>query len=135
MKIKRPESPLQASTDPLDPQSDVSKLARGDFADALSQLESLIDNPPSSDTTVSGPHEATRAALLEIANSANLSDADQATKAVRQSARFMIRSRLAEKYRDSAQGRNLIEGLSSYVSYDPLMKPKMLSILKRIKSE
>lgn len=139
MRIKRPDSPFQASTEPIDPQqaSDVSKLARGNFAEALSQLESAIDDSSVSQAgvAVSGPYEETRSALLEIANMSDLSDGEQAANAVRLSAQYMIRSRLADRFRESSQGRNLVENLGSYVAHDPLLKPKLLAILTRIKSE
>ena len=54
---------------------------------------------------------------------------------MRESAEFMIRSRLAEKSRDSTQGQKLVASLGEYVATDPLLKPKLLSILKRIKPE
>ena len=135
MKIKRPESPFQASTEPIDQQGpEISKLARGDFAEALSQLESAVDDSQAG-AAVSGSQVKIRSALLEIANSANLMDSEQAAYAVRQSARYMVGSRLSEKYRGSAQGQNLIESVSGYVADDPLLKSKLLTILKRVKSE
>ena len=139
MKVKRPESPFQASTEPLDQQqpSDALKVAKGDFADALSQLETAVDasNLAGQTTSRSQPHSETKAALLEIANRTNLSNPEEAAGAVRESAEFMIRSRLAEKSRDSTQGQKLVASLGEYVATDPLLKPKLLSILKRIKPE
>jgi hypothetical protein len=139
MKIKGTESPFQASTEPLDQQqpSDLWKVAKGDFADALSQLETAVDasgraeqNVPSSEL-----HSQTKAALREIAARANLSNAEEAATAVRESAEFMISSRLAGKSRESAQGQKLVASLGEYVATDPLLKPKLLSILKRIKPD
>ena len=138
MKIKRPDSPFQAGADPLDQQqsSELLKAAKGDFADALSQLETSVASSPAELTVpVSQPHSETKAALLEIANRSNLADAGEAANAVRESAEFMIRSRLADKSRDSTQGQKLIASLGEYVATDPLLKPKLLSILKRIKPD
>jgi hypothetical protein len=139
MKIKRPDSPLQGSPEPLDQQQieDLSRSAKGVFAEALSQLESVVDSQKvgQSDTPVSGPQQATKTALLEIAKKANLSNGEAAANAVRESASYMIRSRLTQNSRDSVEGRTLIKSLSEYVANDPLLKPKLLSILKRLKSE
>jgi hypothetical protein len=139
MKIKGSESPFQASTEPLDQQqqADLWKVAKGDFADALSQLETAVDasNPAGRTLPSSATYSETKAALREIANRANLSNAEEAANAVRESAEFMVRSRLAEKTRDSTQGQKLVASLGEYVSTDPLLKPKLLSILKRIKPD
>ena len=139
MKIKGPESPFQASTEPLDQQQQAEqlKVARGDFADALSQLETAVEASKPDGRTVpsSETFSETKAALREIAINANLSNAEEAATAVRASAEFMIRSRLADKTRDSAQGQKLIASLGEYVATDPLLRPKLLSILKRIKPD
>ena len=139
MKIKGPDSPFQASTEPLDQQqqADLWKVAKGDFADALSQLDTAVDASKPAGPTVpsSETYSETKAALREIACGANLSNADEAATAVRASAEFMIRSRLAEKTRDSTQGQKLVASLGEFVASDPLLKPKLLSILKRIKPD
>ena len=139
MKIKGPESPFQASTEPLDQQQQAEqlKVAKGDFADALSQLETAVEASKPDGRTVpsSETSSETKAALREIAINANLSNAEEAATAVRASAEFMIRSRLADKTRDSAQGQKLITSLGEYVATDPLLRPKLLSILKRIKPD
>jgi hypothetical protein len=137
MKVKRPDSPFQASTEPLDQQqpSDPLKVAKGDFADTLSQLETAVvaSNPAQRSMPGSEPQSQMKAALLEIARRANLTNADEAASAVRESAEVMIRSRLTETSRDSAQGEKLVATLGEYVATDPLLKPKLLSILKRMK--
>src|SRR6185503_16812848 len=115
MKIKGPESPFQASTEPLDQQQQAEqlKVAKGDFADALSQLETAVEASKPDGRTVpsSETFSETKAALREIAINANLSNAEEAATAVRASAEFMIRSRRADKTRDSAQGQKLIASL------------------------
>jgi hypothetical protein len=138
LKIKRPDSLFQGSTEPLDPnQTTDASAARGEFADALSQVESALDRGGviAPGGPGGGSSSAIRQALLSIASRADLSQTEQANKALRESAQFMIRSRLAERYRDSRQSTRLVEGLSDYVINDPFLKRKLLSILKRIKSE
>jgi hypothetical protein len=138
LKIKRPDSLFQASTEPLDPnQATESSGVRGEFADALSQVESALDRGGvrAPGTSVGGSSSAIREALVVIASRSDLSQTEQANKALRESAQFMIRSRLADRYRDSRQSTRLVEGLSEYVINDPFLKRKLLSILKRIKSE
>jgi len=54
-------------------------------------------------------------------------------RAVRESARYMIRSRLSKQYRETEEGERIIEGLSEYVAADPLLKSKLLSILQKVK--
>jgi hypothetical protein len=138
VKIKRPDSLFQASTEPLDPnQATEGSGVRGEFADALSQVESALDGGGvlASGTSAGGSSSAIRQALVVIASRSDLSQTEQANKALRESAQFMIRSRLAERYRDSRQSTRLVEGLSEFVVNDPFLKRKLLSILKRIKSE
>jgi hypothetical protein len=133
MKVNRPGDPLSGSTEPLDPR-DLQNLVKGErFESVLSDLEGL--------TSVNDPVEAsgvsqmsgTRAALTQIAGGADLTNAGQSLRAVRESARYMIRSRLSKQYRETKEGERLIEGLSEYVSSDPLLKAKLLSILQKVK--
>lgn len=77
---------------------------------------------------------ATRTALEQIAGGANLMSSQGAAAAVRESARYMIRSRLSERYRDTEHGTRLIEEMSEYVTNDKSLKAKLLAILKRIKT-
>jgi hypothetical protein len=132
MKIKRPESPFQASAEPLEP--DAQAIARKEFADTLSQIEagvSASDRGQSSGTAGSG---ALRTALQQIAQRSDLSNPDEATQAVKQSAGFMIESRLSQAFKQAEQGQRLVENLSEYIASDPLLRPKLLSILKKMKS-
>jgi hypothetical protein len=75
----------------------------------------------------------TRAALAQIASGADLTNAGQSLAAVRESARYMIHSRLSKQYRETKEAKRLIDGLSDYVSADPLLKSKLLSILQKLK--
>jgi hypothetical protein len=71
--------------------------------------------------------------LTRIASGADLANAGQSVMAVRESARYMISSRLSKQYRETEEGERVIEGLSEYVASDPLLKSKLLSILKKVK--
>jgi hypothetical protein len=132
MKIKRPESPFQASPEPL--ESDAQNVARKEFANTLSQIEAGIIASDGGQPAGTAGSEAIRTALEQIANRTDLSNPDKATQAVKQSAGFMIQSRLSQAFKQAEQGQSLVENLSEYIATDPLLKPKLLSILKKIKS-
>jgi hypothetical protein len=133
MKINRPGDPLSGSTEPLDPR-DLQNLVKGErFESVLSDLEGLTSvNEPAEASGVS-QMGSTRAALAKIAGGADLTNIGQSLLAVRESARYMIRSRLSKQYRETKEGERLIEGLSEYVSSDPLLKAKLLAILQKVK--
>lgn len=131
MKVNRPGSPLSSGAeplDPLDPQELRSAVKSERFAAALSQLDAQAARGGQ------GAQNPTRAALEKIAQQANLSSGEGAATAVRESARFMLRSRLHEKFRQSEQGESLVEKLSEYVTSDPLLNAKLLGILQRLKA-
>ena len=131
MKVNRPASPLSGGAEPLEPldPKELQNAVKSErFAAALSQLEAQA---------AGGGREAanpTRAALEQIAQGANLSNNEGAATAVRESARYMVRSRLHERFRKSDQGRRLVDNLSEFVTSDPLLNAKLLSILQRIKA-
>lgn len=134
MKVKG-SSPLSSGAEPLEPLDarQLRKAVEGDrFAAALSQLEG--QGATAGAGQPSAAMSATRAALAEIANSSNLASSEGAAAAVRESARYMIRSRLDEKYRDTEQGQRVVKDLGAYVASDPLLKSKLLSILKQIQT-
>lgn len=134
MKINRPGDPLTGSTDPLEPR-DLQNVVKGErFEAVLSELESQAGTTAGNTVDNSQAMSATRAALTSIAKEADLANANQALAAVRESARFMIGSRLSEQYRMTEEGERLIEGLSEYVASDPLLKSKILSILQKVKA-
>jgi hypothetical protein len=131
MKVNRPGSPLSSGAEPLeqlDPQELQTALRSERFNAALSQLEAQAAGG-AGDTS-----SPTRAALAQIADSSNLSSNEGAATAVRESARFMVRSRLNEKFRDTEQGSTLVERLSEYVASDPLLHSKLLGILQKVKT-
>ena len=131
MKVNRPGSPLSSGAEPLeqlDPQELQSQLKAERFNAALAQLEAQAKGG------AAGAASPARAALAQIADSANLSSSEGAAAAVRESARFMVRSRLAERFRDTEQGSTLVERLSEFVASDPLLHSKLLGILQKVKT-
>lgn len=130
MKVNRPGSPLSSgaeSVEPLDAQELQNALKTERFNAALAQLEAQAAG-------TTGAQSPVRAALAQIADASNLSSSEGAAAAVRESARFMVRSRLNEKYRDSEQGTTLVERLSEFVASDPLLHSKLLGILQKVKT-
>lgn len=133
MKVNRPGEPLTGSTEPLEPR-DLQNLVKGErFEAVLSELEGQAGAGPANTADNAAAVSATRAALAEIANNADLANAGQTLSAVRESARYMIRSRLSNQYRKTEEGERLIEGLSEFVASDPLLRSKILSILQKVK--
>ena len=135
MKVKGPGSPLSGGAEPLeplDPRALRKAIDSDRFAAALSQLEAQAATTGAQQAT--NALSATRAALEQIANSANLASSEGAATAVRESARYMIRSRLSDRYRDTEHAQHLVRDLSEYVATDPLLKTKLLSILQKIKA-
>ncbi|HEX7314745.1 MAG TPA: hypothetical protein VF297_12540 [Pyrinomonadaceae bacterium] len=127
MKVNRPASPLSSGAEPLEPldPQELQQAVKGErFAAALSNLEAQ---------TAGGASNPVRAGLEQIARGSTLTEGEGAASAVRESARFMIRSRLHEKFRQSEQGQKLVEKMSEYVAADPLLNAKLLSILRKLK--
>ena len=131
MKVNRTGSPLSSGAEPVD-APDAQELQRAlegeRFSAVLSQLEAQAAGGKG------GAPSAVRSELSRIAQNANLSTGEGAADAVRESARFMIRSRLGEKFRQGEQGDGLVEKLSEFVTSDPLLHSKLLGILERLKA-
>ena len=131
MKVNRPGSPLSSgaeSVEPLEAQELQNALKTERFNAALAQLEAQAAGGAGGK---SGP---VRAALAQIADASNLSSSEGAAAAVRESARFMVRARLNEKFRETEQGSTLVERLSEFVASDPLLHSKLLGILHKVKT-
>ncbi|HEV2861552.1 MAG TPA: hypothetical protein VGX48_11130 [Pyrinomonadaceae bacterium] len=131
MKVNRPGSPLSSGAEPLDPldAQELQKALKSErFNAALAGLEAQAAGG------AGDAQSPTRAALAQIADSSNLSSSEGAAAAVRESARFMVRSRLHEKFRDTEQGSTLVERLSEFVASDPLLHSKLLGILQKVKT-
>lgn len=131
MKVNRPGSPLSSGAEPLDPldPKELQRAVKGErFAAALSQFEAQAA------AGANGAQNPVRSALEEIARGSDLSSGEGASAAVRESARFMIRTRLHEKFRQTEQGETLVERMSEFVAADPLLNAKLLVILQRLKA-
>ncbi|MER3428311.1 MAG: hypothetical protein C4334_09445 [Pyrinomonas sp.] len=132
MKIRRPGSPLSGGAEPLEPldPKDLERAVKSErFASTLSNIEAQLNAQQTS-----GAQNPVRAMLEQIARNADLLSGEGAAQAVRASARFMIRSRLRRRFRNSAQGRELVEALSEFVATDPLLSSKILSILQKLRA-
>ena len=131
MKVNRPGSPLSSGAEPLeqlDPKELQKSIKSERFNAALAHLEAQAS------AGTGGPSSPVRSALEQIANASNLTSSEGAATAVRESARFMVRSRLSEKFRDTEQGSTLVERLSEFVASDPLLHSKLLGILNKVKT-
>src|SRR5215212_5180268 len=131
MKVNRPGSPLSSGAEPIeqhDAQELQNSLKTERFNAALAQLEAQAAGG------TGGTSSPVRAALAQIADASNLSSSEGAAAAVRESARFMVRSRLQEKFRETEQGATLVERLSEFVTSDPLLHSKLLGILHKVKT-
>lgn len=130
MKVNRPGSPLSGGSEPLealDPR-ELQQAVKGEgLSAALPELEAQVTGSTQQGAT-------TQAALQQIAQSANLANPEEASTAVQQSARFMIKLRLGKDHRDTPQGELIVDELSQYVAADPLLKAKLLQILTKIKA-
>ncbi len=134
MAIKKTGSPLSSGAESLDPLGGKEPLRGGgkvdkNFEAALAEVAGQIEQAAGSEKT-DGP---VRTAFQQIASSANLDSPEGAMSAVRESARFLVSSRLKDGMRDSEQGKKISEDLSNYISRDPFMHRKILGILQRLK--
>ena len=131
MKVNRPGSPLSSGAEPIEQldAQELQKALKGErFNAALAQLEAQAAGQ------TGDAQSPVRAALAQIADASNLSSSEGAATAVRESARFMVRSRLNEKFRDTEQASTLVERLSEFVASDPLLHSKLLGILQKVKT-
>jgi hypothetical protein len=133
MAIKKTGSPLSSGAESLDPLGgkDVRRGGKidGNFEAALAEVADQIEQAAGGDK----PDGATRTAFQQIATSANLDSPEGAMTAVRESARFLVSSRLKDEMRDTEQGKKISDDLSHYISRDPFMHRKILGILQRLK--
>lgn len=124
MKINKSKSPFVSGADAPD-EKDIAKAVKGDkFASALSALESA--------TAATETTNPTRAALHDIAAQYDLSNEENRESALRESAEFLVKSRLGEDYKKSEK---VIKDLSKYVAEDPFLKSKLTSILQKLRDE
>jgi hypothetical protein len=121
MKINKSKSPFVGGAD-APTEKDIAKAVKGDkFAEALSALESasMTDAAPS----------ATQTALTQIASQYDLSNEQNQQSALKESAEFLVKSRLNDEFKNSEK---VVEDLSSFVTDDPFLKTKLLSVLQKL---
>lgn len=121
MKVNKLKSPFVSGADAPD-EKEIAKAVKGEkFAETLSALEAA-----SAET--SAPSVA-RTALTAIAAQYDLSDEGGRQKALRESAEFLVKSRLSEKYQ---KAEKVIGDISEFVTTDPFLKTKLLSVLQKL---
>lgn len=133
MSVKKTGSPLSSGAESLEPlggKEDVrgEKVSKN-FEAALAEVAGQIEQAGDSGQT----DGATKSAFKEIAGNSNLDTPEGALTAVRESAGFLVKSRLKEDLRDSEQGKKITDDLSEYISKDPYMHRKLLGILQKLK--
>lgn len=130
MSVKRPGSALSSGAEPLEPLDSKEILQKsvkgGDFASQLEALESAAAGE-----TSLAQESPTLQGLRSIAANPNLSG----EAAVRESARFMVNSRISEKYRDNEKVSAMIEELTDFVASDPFLGKKLEKILQQLKEQ
>lgn len=133
MSVKKTGSPFSSGADPIEPLGgkDLKRAekAEGSFESALSELEGQLEQVGQS----SDSGNAEKTALGSIASGAQLDTPEGAFGAVKESAGFLVKSRLAEKFTETDQGRKLTEDISDFIARDPFMHKKLLGILQRLK--
>lgn len=134
MTVKKTGSPLSSGAESLDPLGGKEEIQRGgkvdkSFEAALAEVAGQLEQAGTAEQSSS----PVRTAFQQIAESANLDSPEGAMSAVRESAQFLVSSRLTDEIRGSEQGKKISEDLSNYISKDPFMHRKILSILQRLK--
>ena len=125
MKVNKTKSPFAPGGVDAPDEKDVAKAVKGEkFAETLSALEASA----ATDGASAAP-SAARSALTAIASQYDLSDEGERQKALRESAEFLVRSRLSEKYKKADKA---IGELSDFVADDPFLKSKLLSVLEKL---
>lgn len=121
MKINKTKSPFVGGAD-APTEKEIAKAIKGEkFADALSALETA--------STADGAPSATQTALAQIASQYDLSNEQNQQNALEESAEFLIKSRLKDEYKNSEK---VIKDLRNFVTDDPFLKTKLLSVLQKL---
>jgi hypothetical protein len=134
MGVKGPTSPLSSGAEQLESLSpkDVRDLIKTEkFEKALNELE----GKPEESGKAEQPKSQSFSAMQKIASNYDLGNSESALSAVKQSAQFMIGSRLKKDFRESNEGRKMIDDLSDSVSNDPSLSRRILGILQKMKSK
>jgi hypothetical protein len=134
MSVKKTSSPLSSGSEAIEPLSPKDQMRGGgkvekNFEAALAEVAGQIEQAGQSGQASGAAHSA----LSQIASGSDLNTPEGAMQAVRESARFLVNSRLDEEMRDSSQGKKMTDDLSEYIAKDPFMHRKILSILHRLK--
>jgi hypothetical protein len=134
MAIKKTGSPLSSDAKPIDQLGAKDEIRHGgkvekSFETALAEVAGQIEKAGAGEKSDS----PTRTAFQQIASNANLDSPEGAMTAVRESARFLVSSRLMNGMSDTEQGKKISEDLSHYISKDPFLHRKILGILQRLK--
>lgn len=121
MKVNKTKSPLVSGADGPD-EKDIAKAVKGEkFAETLSALEAAA-------AETAAP-SAARTALTAIASQYDLSNENEQRQALLESAEFLVKSRLSEKYK---QADKAIGELREFVAGDPFLKARLLSVLQKL---
>lgn len=134
MSVKRPSSPLSSGSEPLEPlnSKELQKAVKSEqFGAELAGLENAAEGDQTA--PISQKQAETLQNLREIAANADLSTPQQAQAAVRQSAHYLIKSRIQEKFREKEEVSEMLDDLSGFVSNDPYLHRKLKNILERLK--
>ena len=124
MKVNKSKSPFVSGADAPD-EKDIAKAVKGEkFAEALSALESSAASENIS--------SATQTVLTQIVAQYDLSNEENRQSALQESAEFLVKSRLNEKYKNSEK---VVKDLGKYVTDDPFLKSKLLSVLQKLSQE
>ena len=134
MSVKKTSSPLSSGSEALEQLGAKEDLRGGgkidkSFEAALAEVAGEIAQAGNSAETDS----PTRSQFQQIAESANLDSPEGALSAVRESAHFLVNSRLEDDLRDSPQGKKISDEISEYIAKDPFLNRKILGILQSLK--
>lgn len=136
MSVKRPGSALSSGAEPIEPLDtrELQKTVKsGQFASELAALEASAGQ--GADEAQSAQQSQTMQGLRQIAANADFSTQERTEAAIRESARFMVKSRIHEKYQENGKISGMIEELSDFVAGDPFLGKKLEKILQRLKEQ
>lgn len=133
MSVKGPVSPLSSGAEALEPLDSKERLqkANGSFA---KEIDRALENA-ATEATSGAADSPTLQGLKDIATSANFLTEQQTEAAIRESARFMIKSRIKEKFQEQDGVTEMLDELSEFVTKDPLLHRKLKNILERLKNK
>ena len=135
MPVKGPSSPLSSGAEqlePLDPKELQKAVKSGQIAADLAAIESAASENAGSAAPAENP---TLQSLRDIAANSDFSTKEKTEAAIRESARFMVKSRIKDKFREQEKVSEIVEELSGFVASDPFMHNKLLKILQQLKDK